>query len=165
MHAIVIHEGGGPEVLRFEEVPDPEPGDGQVLVKVEAAAVNHYDLSVRANPGDSLPVIPGVDAAGTRVDTGERVLVTGQPGAYAELIAAPADLVRPVPARGSAFVRSAPSRLPTTTRGSRIWGPTSSSTRSAARSSSGAWPRSARAGGWSPPARSTARSSRSTCGR
>ncbi len=38
MHAIVIHEGGGPEVLRYEEVPDPEPTDGQVLVKVEAAA-------------------------------------------------------------------------------------------------------------------------------
>src|SRR5437879_2132605 len=97
MHAIVIHEGGGPEVLRYEEVPDPEPGDGHVLVKVEAAAVNHYDLGVRANPGGSLSLIPGVDAAGTRVDTGERVLVTGQPGAYAELIAAPADLVRPIP--------------------------------------------------------------------
>jgi NADPH2:quinone reductase len=97
MHAIVIHEGGGPEVLRYEEVPDPQPADGQVLVKVEAAAVNHYDLGVRANPGDSLPLIPGVDAAGTRVDTGERVLVTGQSGAYAELIAAPADLVRPIP--------------------------------------------------------------------
>ena len=97
MHAIVIHEGGGPEVLRYEEVPDPEPSDGHVLVKVEAAAVNHYDLGVRANPGGSLPLIPGVDAAGTRVDTGERVLVTGQMGAYAELIAAPADLVRPIP--------------------------------------------------------------------
>lgn len=97
MHAIVIHEGGGPEVLRYEEVPDPEPAEGQVLVKVEAAAVNHYDLNVRANPGGSLPMIPGVDAAGTRLDIGRRVLVSGQMGAYAELIAAPQELARPIP--------------------------------------------------------------------
>jgi NADPH:quinone reductase-like Zn-dependent oxidoreductase len=97
MKAIVIHQGGGPEVLKLEEVPDPVPADGEVLVKVEAAAVNHYDLSQRSDPGDSVPLIPGVDAAGTRVDTGERVLVTGKPGAYAELLAAPAELIKPIP--------------------------------------------------------------------
>src|SRR6266516_2653226 len=82
MRAIVIREGGGPEVLRLEEVPDPKLGEGQALVRVEATAVNHFDLTQRRDPapaatGTSLPFTPGVDAAGTRVDTGERVLVTG----------------------------------------------------------------------------------------
>jgi NADPH:quinone reductase-like Zn-dependent oxidoreductase len=100
MHAIVVHEGGNPDVLRYEEVPDPAPSDGQALVKVEAAAVNHYDLTQRAAPetsGTKLPYTPGLDAAGTRADTGERVLVTGSPGAYAELIAAKPENVRPIP--------------------------------------------------------------------
>lgn len=100
MRAIVIHEGGGPDVLELEEVPDPEPGAGQVLVRVEAAAVNHFDLTQRRDPaavGTSPPFTPGVDAAGTRVDTGERVLVSGTPGAYAELLATPVENVRPIP--------------------------------------------------------------------
>jgi NADPH:quinone reductase-like Zn-dependent oxidoreductase len=100
MRSIVIREAGGPEVLKLEEAPDPEPGEGQVLVRVEAAAVNHFDLTQRRDPaaaGASPPFTPGVDAAGTRVDTGERVLVTGAPGAYAELLAAPAENVRPIP--------------------------------------------------------------------
>jgi len=96
MRAIVVREAGGPEVLRIEEVPDPAPGDGEVLVRVAAAAVNHVDLSQRANPG-ALPFTPGVDAAGTRVDSGERVLVSGQIGSYAELLAAPAELVHAIP--------------------------------------------------------------------
>ncbi len=100
MRSIVIREAGGPEVLKLEEVPDPEPAEGQVLVRVEAAAVNHFDLTQRRDPaatGASPPFTPGVEAAGTRVDTGERVLVTGAPGAYAELLAAPAENVRPIP--------------------------------------------------------------------
>ena len=100
MRAIVIREAGGPEVLALEEVPDPEPGEGQVLVRVEAAAVNHFDLNQRRDPaatGASPPFTPGVEAAGTRVDSGERVLVSGTPGAYAELLAAPAENVRPIP--------------------------------------------------------------------
>src|ERR1700730_7715880 len=100
MWGIVIREGGGPEVLKLEEVPDPVPGEGQVLVRIEAAAVNHFDLTQRADPaatGASPPFTPGVDAAGTRLDTGERVLVTGALGTYAELLAAPADNVRPIP--------------------------------------------------------------------
>ena len=100
MRAIVIREAGGPEVLRLEDVADPEPGEGQVLVRVEAAAVNHFDLSQRGDPaatGASPPFTPGVDAAGTRVDTGERVLVSGAPGAYAELLAARVENVRPIP--------------------------------------------------------------------
>jgi NADPH:quinone reductase-like Zn-dependent oxidoreductase len=100
MRAIVVHEGGGPEVLGFEAVPDPAAGNGGVLVRVEAAAVNHFDITQRMAPemsGATPPFTPGVDAAGTRVDTGERVLVTGAPGTYAELLAAPAERVRPVP--------------------------------------------------------------------
>ena len=100
MHAIVVHEGGAPDVLRYEEVPDPRPADGQVLVQVEAASVNHYDLSQRSAPemtGTTTPYTPGLDAAGTRADTGRRVLVTGSPGAYAELMAAKAENVRPIP--------------------------------------------------------------------
>jgi NADPH:quinone reductase len=80
MRAIVVHEAGGPEVLRLEEVGDPAAANGQVLVRVEAATVNHFDINQRAPEmtGASPPFTPGVDAAGTRVDTGERVLVTGQ---------------------------------------------------------------------------------------
>jgi NADPH:quinone reductase-like Zn-dependent oxidoreductase len=99
MRAIVVHEGGGPDVLNLEEVPDPAP-NGKVVVKVEAAAVNHFDISQRTAPemsGANPPFTPGVDAAGTRVDTGERVLVTGTPGTYAELLAADPDKVRPIP--------------------------------------------------------------------
>ncbi len=100
MRAIVIREAGGPEVLNLEEVPDPKPAEGQLLVRVQAAAVNHFDLTQRQDPaaaGSSPPFTPGVDAAGTRVDTGERVLVTGAPGTYAELVAAPAENVLPIP--------------------------------------------------------------------
>jgi NADPH2:quinone reductase len=100
MHAIVVHEGGGPEVLRYEEVPDPAPADGQVLVRLEAAGVNHFDLNQRSAPeasGATTPYTPGLDGAGTREDTGERVLVTGSLGTYAGLIAAPGENVRPIP--------------------------------------------------------------------
>ena len=100
MRAIVVREPGGPEVLRLEEVPDPTASDGQVLVRVEAAAVNHFDINQRIAPqmsGTSLPYTPGRDAAGTRVDTGERVLVTNAPGAYAELVAAKPENVHPIP--------------------------------------------------------------------
>jgi NADPH2:quinone reductase len=100
MRAIVIREGGGPEVLKVEDVAHPEPDEGQVLVRVEAAAVNHFDLTQRQDPaatGASPPFTPGVEAAGTRLDTGERVLVTGALGAYAELLAAPSENVWPIP--------------------------------------------------------------------
>jgi NADPH:quinone reductase len=99
MRAIVVQEGGGPEVLKLEEVPDPAP-NGKVLVRVEAAGVNHFDINQRMAPettGTTPPFTPGVDAAGTRIDTGERVLVSGTAGAYAELMAADAGSVRPIP--------------------------------------------------------------------
>jgi len=97
VRAVVVDEAGGPEVLRLEEVPDPQPGAGEVLVRVEAVGVNHADLSRRAGGGDAFPVILGYDAAGRREDTGERVLVTSTPGTYAELVAAKAENVFAIP--------------------------------------------------------------------
>ena len=74
MKAAVIHEFGGPEVLRFEDVPDPRPRADQVLVRVKACAMNHLDLWVRKGlPGVKLPHIPGSDIAGEIVDVGEYV--------------------------------------------------------------------------------------------
>ena len=62
MKAIRIHEFGGPEVLRYEDVPDPQPLKNQVLVHVKACAMNHLDLWVRKGlPGVKLPHILGSD--------------------------------------------------------------------------------------------------------
>jgi NADPH2:quinone reductase len=97
MHAVVVHEAGGPEVLQLEEVPDPIPGEGEVLVRVEAVGVNHVDLANRAGAARSFPTVLGLDAAGRRDDTGERVLVTNSPGTYAELVVVKPDLVFGIP--------------------------------------------------------------------
>ena len=110
MKAIRIHEDGGPEVLRYEEVPDPSPGEGEVLVRLRAASVNHIDLWLRqGRPSVPKPRILGSDGAGERVDTGERVVINpgledgarviGEhlDGTDAELIAVPEEYVHPVP--------------------------------------------------------------------
>ena len=97
MKAVVLHETGGPDALRYEEAPDPQPGDGEVLVRIEAAGVNHIDLTWRAGGPPKLPAILGLDGAGRRADTGERVLVTGNRGTYAELVAAKSSTVFPIP--------------------------------------------------------------------
>jgi NADPH:quinone reductase-like Zn-dependent oxidoreductase len=75
MKAIRIHEFGGPEVLRYEDVPDPELRLDQVLVRVRACAMNHLDLWVRkgVTGGVSLPHIPGSDVAGEIVEVGKYV--------------------------------------------------------------------------------------------
>ncbi|HED66020.1 MAG TPA: alcohol dehydrogenase [Planctomycetes bacterium] len=76
MQAVRIHEHGGPEVLRVEEVPRPKPGPGQVLVRVIAASVNHLDLWVRRGmPGFPVPFprILGCDGTGEVVELGEGV--------------------------------------------------------------------------------------------
>ena len=74
MKAIRIHEFGGPEVLRYEDVPDPQPRKDQVLVRVKACAMNHLDLWVRKGlPGVKLPHILGSDVAGEIVEVGEYV--------------------------------------------------------------------------------------------
>jgi NADPH:quinone reductase-like Zn-dependent oxidoreductase len=64
------------------------------------AAINHFDINARTTPeavGMTPPFTPGIDGAGTRTDTGERVLVSGYPGTYAEVIAAPDEAIRPIP--------------------------------------------------------------------
>jgi NADPH:quinone reductase-like Zn-dependent oxidoreductase len=98
MRAAVIHETGGPEVLRVEEVPDPVPREGEVLVRVSAAGVNRFDVNQRAGGASRFPLILGADAAGVREDTGERVLIVGGAGngTYAELTAVAADRVWPI---------------------------------------------------------------------
>jgi len=74
MKAVRLHEFGGPEVLRYEDVPDPKPRKDQVLVRVKAVAMNHLDLWVRRGlPGIKLPHIPGSDIAGEVVEVGEYV--------------------------------------------------------------------------------------------
>jgi NADPH:quinone reductase-like Zn-dependent oxidoreductase len=112
MKAIRIHEDGGPEVLRYEDAPDPEPGPGEVLVRLRAASLNHLDLWVRKGlPSVPKPRILGADGAGIREDTGERVVinpgiehgdritVVGEhmDGTHAELVAVPATNVYPLP--------------------------------------------------------------------
>src|SRR5216684_570549 len=97
MRAVVVHEAGGPEVLRLEEVPDPQPRAGEPLIRIEAIGVNHVDLSRRAGAADTFPTILGYDAAGLREDTGERVLVTSTPGTYAELVVAKEKNVYAIP--------------------------------------------------------------------
>ncbi len=74
MKAVRIHEFGGPEVLRYEDVPDPRPRKDQVLIQVKACALNHLDVWVRKGlPGVSVPHIPGSDVAGQIVEVGEYV--------------------------------------------------------------------------------------------
>lgn len=95
MRAVVIHETGGPEVLQWEEVPDPEPGDGEVLVRVHAASVNPVDWKYRRErAGESLPMVLGRDFSGTvevsNADgyaEGDEVFGFAASGSYAELVA------------------------------------------------------------------------------
>ncbi len=87
MRAVRIHAHGGPEVLRVEDIPDPVPSPGEVLIRVRAVSLNHLDLFVRRGmPGVKIPLprIPGSDASGevealgagaTRFKVGDRVLV------------------------------------------------------------------------------------------
>jgi NADPH:quinone reductase-like Zn-dependent oxidoreductase len=74
MKAIRFHEFGGPEVLKYEDVPDPKPRKDQVLVRVKACALNHLDLFIRQGlPGVKLPHINGSDVSGTIAEVGEYI--------------------------------------------------------------------------------------------
>ena len=119
MKAIRIHEEGGPEVLRLDEVDDPRPGPGEVLVRLRAASLNHLDCWLRQGlPSVPKPRILGADGAGVVAGLGEGVdgFEEGQPvllnpglddgmrivgehmdGTHAELIAVPAENVHPIP--------------------------------------------------------------------
>ena len=100
MRAIQMSEYGGPEVLKLVELPVPEPGDGEVLVKVALAGVNFADTHQRTNSylaKSVLPLVPGSEVAGVREDTGERVVALSSVGGYAEYATAPAALTFPIP--------------------------------------------------------------------
>jgi NADPH:quinone reductase-like Zn-dependent oxidoreductase len=112
MKAIRIHEDGGPEVLRYEDVPDPQPADGEVLIELRAASMNHLDVWIRKGlPSVPKPRILGADGAGVIAGTDERVVINPgivsngtihivgetMDGTHAELIAVPRDSVHPIP--------------------------------------------------------------------
>ena len=110
MKAVVIHEYGGPEVLKFEDYPDPTPGPGEVLVKVAATSINPIDLMQRSGAvKDFFPVeFPGIigrDLSGTirglgpgvdKFSVGDRVFALAS-HAYAELCVVPAQLLAKIP--------------------------------------------------------------------
>ena len=112
MKAIRIHEDGGPEVLRYEEVPDPVPADGEVLIELRAASLNHLDIWIRKGlPSVPKPRILGADGAGVLAGTDERVVINPgivsngkthivgetMDGTHCELIALPRGSVHPIP--------------------------------------------------------------------
>lgn len=112
MKAIRVHEFGDPGVMRLEEIADPQPGPGQVVVRVHAAGVNPVDTYIRAGAyagQATLPYTPGTDAAGTieslgkgvrRFAVGARVYTAGTiSGAYAERVLCAESMVYPLPDR------------------------------------------------------------------
>lgn len=114
MKAIRVHEHGGPEVLRLEEVPLPEPGEGEARVRVRFSGVNFIDVYRRTGfypvPG-GLPAIPGGEASGvveavgvgvSGIAEGDPVAFWDAPGAYAEAAVHRADRLLPLPA-GTSF--------------------------------------------------------------
>jgi NADPH2:quinone reductase len=101
MRAIQMTEFGGPEVLKLAELPVPEPGAGEALIKVTRAGVNFADVHTRSNSyvqKATLPLVPGREVAGVREDTGERVVALVGSGGYAEYATALTDRVFPIPA-------------------------------------------------------------------
>ena len=113
MKAIRLHTFGDPEVMKLEEVPDPQPGPGQVVVRVHAVGVNPVETYIRSGiyPKPPVPYTPGNDGAGviesigadvTRVAVGDRVYITGSlSGTYAEKALCLATRVYPLPAPAS----------------------------------------------------------------
>jgi NADPH:quinone reductase-like Zn-dependent oxidoreductase len=110
--AVRIHEDGGPEVLSYEEVPDPVAGPDEVLVELRAASLNHLDVWVRKGmPSVAKPRILGADGAGVIAGTDERVVINPglahsdgvqvlgehRDGTHAELVAVPRSNVHPIP--------------------------------------------------------------------
>src|SRR6201987_742624 len=122
MRAVRIHEDGGPDVLVLEDAPDPEPGPGEVLVRLRASALNHLDIWIRKglpsvpkprilggdgagivealgdgvsvfDPGQRVVLNPGIEAGGGRI----HVIGEHGDGTNAELIAVPATNVHPIP--------------------------------------------------------------------
>ena len=109
MRAVVMHETGDPSVLRYEEAERPEPGEGEVLIKVRAASVNAIDWKYRRGRGEKkLPAILGNDVSGTvetsRADgfaEGDDVFGFAASGGYAEYATSPAAVIAKKPAEVS----------------------------------------------------------------
>ena len=107
MKAAVIHENGDPDVLRYEDVPDPECPDGCVLIDVEAISIEGGDLLARAvSPPPSVPHTVGYLAAGTIAEVGaggadravgDRVVTLSAAGSHASMRAVPAMVTWPIP--------------------------------------------------------------------
>ena len=107
MHAVEVAETGGPEVLRYIEIPTPSPGPGEVLIKADAVGVNYIDIYFRSGTYPrQLPYVAGSEVCGTVVavgpdvaviNVGDRVVTANADGAYAEYCTAPADFVAYVP--------------------------------------------------------------------
>lgn len=107
MRAIQVSEHGGPEVLRPVEVPDPQAGPGQLLVRTQAIGINFIDTYIRTGRyPQPVPYIPGAEGSGvvaaigdgvTDFRVGDRVAWAAAPGSYAELVAVPAAVAIPVP--------------------------------------------------------------------
>ena len=107
MKAIRMHQPGGPEVLRYEDVEEPSPQSGQALVDIQAIGVNFADVYARKGADlASLPAIPGQEAAGVvaavgegtkEVAVGDLVAYSGAPGAYAQKQAVPSDRLVKLP--------------------------------------------------------------------
>ncbi|MEC3953327.1 quinone oxidoreductase [Nocardia sp. CDC153] len=107
MRAIQVSEHGGPEALRLVEVPDPEVGAGQLLVRTEAIGINFIDTYIRTGRYPTqVPYIPGSEGSGvvtavgpdvTDFQVGDRVAWAAAPGSYAELVVVPAAVAIPVP--------------------------------------------------------------------
>jgi NADPH:quinone reductase-like Zn-dependent oxidoreductase len=127
MKAIVVHQYGGPEVLKFEDYPDPVPGEGEVLVKVAAASVNPIDFKRRAGMTKDFypmhfPSLIGVDLAGTVVKTGPAVegfaagdqVFSMADNTYAELCVVKANALAKVP-KGLDLIEAAALPLVTVT--------------------------------------------------
>ncbi|HEY8640356.1 MAG TPA: zinc-binding dehydrogenase [Solirubrobacterales bacterium] len=94
-----IKEFGGPEVLEHTELPDPEPGDGEVLVQVARSGINFADTHVTRNDylaDQQLPLVPGAEISGTTPD-GRRVAALLMNGGYAEQVSVPEAALIPVP--------------------------------------------------------------------
>ncbi|MGH7324721.1 MAG: quinone oxidoreductase family protein [Candidatus Rokuibacteriota bacterium] len=108
MKAVRVHAPGGPEALRYEEVPQPTPKAGEAVVKVDAAGVNYIDVYYRSGLYKAeLPLTLGLEAGGTvtavasgvsEVKAGDKVAYTGVAGAYAEYAAVPAARLVVLPA-------------------------------------------------------------------
>src|SRR5207245_10284923 len=101
MKAVVISRLGGPEVLDARDVPEPKPGLGEELVRVEAGGVNFADTMAASGgyPGTPKPpLVAGREFCGARVSNGKHVMGYVQWGAFAEVVTAHTALLWPVPA-------------------------------------------------------------------